>query len=203
VSDDAGWEVAKLTISAALGGGVAVLLQHLLPRVRMTVALRADARGALRMTTEVIPRVEAARDSAGSIEKLISTKTAVTFEVLTKLPAGWIVTAPRPDLLAHAERFSETEAGAVMKYLHYWNTVVVLEERYRTSLEEFLKLTATASSDSDNSTIVLRERISRVRDNASSLVLAAKVLQAQASRFYSDGMITELTPAEEAAAERQ
>jgi hypothetical protein len=203
VSDDSpAWEIAKLALSAALGGTVATLLQQLLPRIRLTVALRADARGALRTAASITPRVSAAAETAARIEAMLSAGETVSFEELTKLPGGWIVTAPRPDLLANAERFDETEASAVMKYLHYWNTVAIFEERYRTALEEFLKLFAVPTSASGTGAVVLRERISRVRDNARALVRAAQTLRAQAECFQN-GEIRELTPTEEESAEKR
>jgi hypothetical protein len=200
MSDSVEWEIGKLVISGALGGGVAFMLQHILPGHRLEKALHADAEGARRMADDHIPQFGAAADVAAKIEEAISKRQPVSFELITKLPAGWIFTAPSPDLLGHGGWFENAQAQAVIKYLHYWNVIVVQESRYRSSLDEFLKLFSTYEALSDSAVAVLRERICRVRDNAAALVRDARLLRAQAACFLIWGMRA-LTPNEEMTAE--
>ena len=202
MSDSVEWEVAKLVISGVVGGGLAAFLQHVLPRSRLASALHADALGALRMIEDHLHQFEAAAKVATKIEDAISKREPVSFDLVTQLPEGWIFTAASPDLLGHGGWFETEEAQAVIKYLHEWNTIVVLEVRYRSSLDEFLKLFSTREILSECALAVLRERICRVRDSASALVRTAKLLREQAGLFKVRE-IRALTPNEEKLSENR
>jgi hypothetical protein len=194
--DDGAWDLAKLVVAALLGGGVSAYLQRIIPRTAMTVALKADARGALRMTGDHIPQFDKAAKAAGHIASLIADSKESTFEELTALTEGWVITAPAADLLGHGQRFEEDEANAVMKYLHYWNLLIGLEGRYRAALDQLLKSFPSDPTKPVVHRSVLREYAVRASDNARELARTARLLRAQADHFFAN-RIQALTPEEE------
>lgn len=206
MADGAGgvWDVVKLIIAAFLGGAASVYLQRRIPRDALRTALKADARGALRFAKAQLPLFDIAEKAASRIEKKLldqSDGRSVTFDDVTALSEGWVITAPVADLIGHGQRFdTPDEAYAVTKYLHFWNLIVGLEARYRGAVDKFLEALPKMSGDPSVSPLVLREYLVRIKETAGELTRNTLLLRAQADHFF-DGRIEPLSEDAEKKAE--
>ena len=188
---DGSWDVVKLVLSATFGGAIAMVLQRALPALALTTALRADARGAVTMVGVLLPELRATVTAANRLLRTVGAGHYPSFDEITALRDGWVITPPSIDLLGHAQRFGQEErAYAVMKYLHYWNLMISQEQRYRAALDHLLReLGAVDTTQERFPLLLLREYATRVRDNAVSLRDAAAQLSAQARCFRADDFV--------------
>ena len=179
-------ELGADILLALLGAALALVGQRIFVKSNFFTAVRAESRGALRLSSEIYPDILAAWSSAASLVAGLESGEELSFDLITALPEGWVFSAPEIELLGHGEKVDDQQAYAVGKYLNYWNMLIEYEQRYRGALSEVLNLLA---ADSPGAKIAIREYAVRVRDNLRELADACAQVHAQAARFYQGAYV--------------
>ena len=135
-------------------GGIAALVAKeavswYFSRLRLEEALKAEATGAILEVEPVIEQARATSEAASAISEKMKLGQRVTFKDIDKLYAGWVLSAPKVDLVAFAERFYGDSARNVTYYLASWAKLIECERRYAETFKNLVAVVSNAVEQGD------------------------------------------------------
>jgi len=184
-------EVLQGVFIGFVGAVLGLALKQVLTLALLNSAVRTEAKGARKQIGALEPGMRNAVTAAHALRDTILDGKTADFALVTALPAGWVVTPPRVEVVGYSERLDATQAYAISTYIDRWNQFSEYERRYRANLESLLD----SLENRPETPIKVKELAVRVCSDAEQIHLAALKLTALSTKF-AQGDISCLSEAE-------